>query len=54
MERPEKTPDEREERLLLNRMRKQSGSEDRGMREPRERDLRFLRLENTPEGRVLS
>ena len=33
MERPEKTPDGREESLLLLRVRKQSESEDGGMRE---------------------
>ena len=37
MERPEKTPDGRDERLLLLRVRKQSESEDGGMRELRER-----------------
>ena len=35
-------------------MRKQSESEDGGMRELRERELRLLRLENTPEGSVVS
>ena len=37
MERPEKTPDGREESLLLLRLRKQSESEDGRMRELRER-----------------
>ena len=37
MKRPEKTPDGREESLLLWRVRKQSESEDGGMRELRER-----------------
>ena len=36
LERPEKTPDGREERLFLKRVRKQSESEDEGMRELRE------------------
>ena len=36
LERPEKTPDGREESLLLSRVRKQSESEDGGMRELRE------------------
>ena len=52
MERPEKTPDGREESLLLLRWRKQSESEDEGMRV--ERDLMLLRLENTPEEMVFS
>ena len=37
MERPEKTPDEREERLFLWRVRKQSESEDGGVRKLKER-----------------
>ena len=37
MERPEKTSDGREERLFFWRVRKQSESEDGGMRELRER-----------------
>ena len=36
LERPEKTPDGREESLLLSRVRKQSESEDGEMRELRE------------------
>ena len=36
LKRPEKTPDGREESLLLLRVRKQSESEDGGMRELRE------------------
>ena len=44
----------RREFVVVEKMRKQSESEDGGMRELRERVLRFLRLENTPEGRVVS
>ena len=44
----------RGEFVVVERVRKQSESEDGGMRELRERDLRLLRLENTPEGRVVS
>ena len=42
----------RGEIVVVERVRKQSESEDGGMRELR--DLRLLRLENTPEGRVVS
>ena len=52
--RPSKTSGEREERLLFESSQEKSESEDRGMRELRERLLRLVRLENTPEGRNVS
>ena len=42
----------RGEFVVVERVRKQSESEDGGMRELRV--LRLMRLENTPEGRVVS
>ena len=42
----------RGEFVVVERVRKQSESEDGGMRV--EKDLRLMRLENTPEGRVVS
>ena len=42
----------RGEFVVVERVRKQSESEDGGMRELR--DSSFMRLENTPEGRVVS
>ena len=42
----------RGEHVVVERVRKQSESEEGGMRELR--NLRLMRLENTPEGRVVS
>ena len=44
----------RGESVVVEVMRKQGESEGGGVRGMRERDLRLLRLENTPEGRVVS
>ena len=44
----------RGEFVAAERVRDQSERENGGMRKMRERVLRLLRLENTPEGRVVS
>ena len=53
MERPEKALDGREKSLLFSRLWKFRMKKKMG-KDSRKRTLRLMRLENTPEGRVVS